>query len=59
MIGSALDQYGVITCRGNAHAFLMKDARVERPVDLPAALMRAAERVRGGQQAVVNVVCRG
>jgi len=34
-------------------------ARVERPGDLPGALMRAAERVRGGQQAVVNVLCRG
>jgi acetolactate synthase-1/2/3 large subunit len=31
--------------------------RVERPADLPAALRRAAERVRAGQQAVVNVIC--
>lgn len=30
--------------------------RVDRPADLPAALRRAAARVRGGQQAVVNVV---
>jgi acetolactate synthase-1/2/3 large subunit len=32
--------------------------RVERPSDLPAALKRAAEAVRGGQQALVNVICR-
>jgi acetolactate synthase-1/2/3 large subunit len=31
--------------------------RVERPADLPAALRRAAEAVRGGQQALVNVIC--
>jgi acetolactate synthase-1/2/3 large subunit len=31
--------------------------RVERPGDLPAALQRAAEAVRGGQQALVNVIC--
>jgi acetolactate synthase-1/2/3 large subunit len=31
--------------------------RVERPADLPAALQRAADAVRGGQQALVNVVC--
>jgi acetolactate synthase I/II/III large subunit len=31
--------------------------RVERPADLPGALKRAAEAVRGGQQALVNVVC--
>ena len=31
--------------------------RVERPRDLPAALQRAAAAVRGGQQALVNVVC--
>jgi acetolactate synthase-1/2/3 large subunit len=34
-------------------------ARVEHPADLPDALRRAAEAVRGGQQAVVNVICRG
>ena len=33
--------------------------RVERPGDLAAALRRAADRVRAGQQAVVNVICRG
>jgi acetolactate synthase I/II/III large subunit len=33
--------------------------RVERPADLPAALQRAAAAVRGGQQALVNVICRG
>jgi acetolactate synthase I/II/III large subunit len=32
--------------------------RVERPADLPAALQRAAAAVRGGQQALVNVICR-
>jgi acetolactate synthase-1/2/3 large subunit len=32
--------------------------RVETPVDLPAALRRAAEAVRGGRQALVNVVCK-
>ena len=32
--------------------------RVERPADLPAALKRAAAAVRGGQQALVNVICR-
>jgi acetolactate synthase-1/2/3 large subunit len=32
--------------------------RVERPADLPAALKRATAAVRGGQQALVNVVCR-
>ena len=32
--------------------------RVERPADLPAALRRAAAAVRGGQQALVNVICR-
>jgi len=31
--------------------------RVERPADLPAALRRAATAVRGGQQALVNVLC--
>ena len=31
--------------------------RVERPVDLPAALQRAAAAVRAGQQALVNVIC--
>jgi acetolactate synthase-1/2/3 large subunit len=31
--------------------------RVERPADLPAALRRAADAVRGGQQALVNVIC--
>jgi acetolactate synthase-1/2/3 large subunit len=31
--------------------------RVERPADLPAAFARAAAAVRGGQQALVNVVC--
>ncbi len=31
--------------------------KVERPADLPAALRRAAAAVRGGQQALVNVVC--
>jgi hypothetical protein len=30
---------------------------VERPGDLPAALQRAAAAVRGGQQALVNVIC--
>jgi acetolactate synthase-1/2/3 large subunit len=32
--------------------------RVEKPADLPAALQRAATAVRGGQQALVNVICR-
>ncbi len=32
--------------------------RVDHPADLPAALQRAAAAVRGGQQALVNVVCR-
>ncbi|MGE0417042.1 MAG: thiamine pyrophosphate-requiring protein [Acetobacteraceae bacterium] len=31
--------------------------RVERPGDLPGALRRAAEAVRNGQQALVNVIC--
>ena len=31
--------------------------RVEKPADLPGALRRAAEAVRGGRQALVNVVC--
>jgi acetolactate synthase I/II/III large subunit len=31
--------------------------RVERPADLPAALKRAAAATRGGQQALVNVIC--
>jgi acetolactate synthase-1/2/3 large subunit len=31
--------------------------RVDRPADLPGALQRAAAAVRGGQQAVLNVVC--
>lgn len=31
--------------------------RVERPADLPAALQRAANAVRSGQQALVNVIC--
>ncbi len=33
--------------------------RVERPGDLPGALQRAAAAVRGGRQAVVNVLCQG
>ena len=32
--------------------------RVEKPADLPAALKRAAAAVRGGRQALVNVICR-
>jgi acetolactate synthase I/II/III large subunit len=32
--------------------------RVERPADLPAALLRAAAMVRGGRQALVNVIAR-
>jgi acetolactate synthase-1/2/3 large subunit len=32
--------------------------RVDHPADLPAALQRAAAAVRGGKQALVNVVCR-
>jgi acetolactate synthase-1/2/3 large subunit len=31
--------------------------RVDKPADLPAALHRAAAAVRGGRQALVNVVC--
>ena len=31
--------------------------RVERPTDLPAAFRRAAAAVKGGQQALVNVIC--
>jgi acetolactate synthase-1/2/3 large subunit len=31
--------------------------RVEHPADLPAALRRAADAVRSGQQALVNVIC--
>ena len=31
--------------------------KVERPADLPAALRRAVAAVRGGQQALVNVIC--
>jgi acetolactate synthase-1/2/3 large subunit len=31
--------------------------RVDKPADLPAALQRAARAVRGGTQALVNVVC--
>jgi acetolactate synthase-1/2/3 large subunit len=31
--------------------------RVERPSELPGALRRAADAVRGGQQALVNVIC--
>ena len=31
--------------------------RVDRPADLPAAFRRAAAAVRGGQQALVNVIC--
>ncbi len=31
--------------------------RVDRPAELPAALKRAAAAVRGGQQALVNVIC--
>jgi acetolactate synthase-1/2/3 large subunit len=31
--------------------------RVERPADLPAAVQRAADAVRNGQQALVNVIC--
>jgi len=33
--------------------------RVEKPGDLPGALQRAAAAVRNGQQALVNVLCRG
>jgi len=33
--------------------------RVDHPAALPAALRRAAEAVRGGRQALVNVICRG
>jgi acetolactate synthase-1/2/3 large subunit len=33
--------------------------RVEHPAALPAALRRAAAAVRGGQQALVNVICAG
>nr|WP_294509333.1 thiamine pyrophosphate-requiring protein [uncultured Rhodopila sp.] len=32
--------------------------RVDRPADLPAALQRAAAAVRGGTQALINVVCK-
>ncbi len=32
---------------------------VDHPAALPAALQRAAAAVRGGQQALVNVICRG
>ena len=32
--------------------------KVERPADLPAALQRAANAVRSGQQALLNVVCK-
>ncbi len=32
--------------------------RVERPCDLPPALRRASAAVRGGRQALVNVICR-
>jgi acetolactate synthase-1/2/3 large subunit len=32
--------------------------RVERPADLPGAFRRAAEAVKGGQQALVNVICQ-
>ncbi len=32
--------------------------RVDHPAALPAALQRAAAAVRGGQQALVNVICR-
>jgi acetolactate synthase-1/2/3 large subunit len=31
--------------------------RVDKPADLPAALQRSAAAVRGGKQALVNVVC--
>ncbi len=31
--------------------------RVERPADLPDAFRRAAAAVKGGQQALVNVIC--
>jgi acetolactate synthase-1/2/3 large subunit len=31
--------------------------KVERPAELPSALRRAADAVRGGQQALVNVLC--
>ena len=31
--------------------------KVERPADLPGALRRAADAVRGGRQALVNVIC--
>jgi acetolactate synthase-1/2/3 large subunit len=33
--------------------------RVEHPAALPAALKRASEVVRGGRQALVNVICQG
>jgi len=32
--------------------------RVEHPETLPAALERALHAVRGGRQALVNIVCR-
>ena len=32
--------------------------RVDKPADLPAALQRAVAAVRGGQQALLNVVCK-
>jgi acetolactate synthase-1/2/3 large subunit len=32
--------------------------RVEHPAELPGAIRRAAAAVRGGRQALVNVVCR-
>jgi thiamine pyrophosphate-dependent acetolactate synthase large subunit-like protein len=32
--------------------------RVDHPAALPAALQRAAAAARGGQQALVNVICR-
>jgi acetolactate synthase-1/2/3 large subunit len=32
--------------------------RVDKPADLPAAFQRAAAAVRGGRQALVNVVCQ-
>jgi len=31
---------------------------VEKPADLPAALRRAVAAVRGGRQALLNVVCQ-
>ena len=33
--------------------------RVEDPAALPGAIERAVEAVRGGQQALLNVICQG